>query len=131
MARADGGAYTPMTLAELAEYMSGAEETLRWRLVAEFLEEYSWEPGPIRAGLLTAAPGPTDDERWDVFLAALAEHLSSREGQSAPSWVGFRPLHRFWFPFNTQAARADAIVHAPASFRSRGIFVAPQELGVA
>jgi len=37
----------------------------------------------------------------------------------------------FWFPFNSAAARIDAMLHAPASFRSRGIFVAPQELGVA
>jgi hypothetical protein len=38
---------------------------------------------------------------------------------------------RFWFPFNTPSARADALVHAPAAFRRRGIFVAPQELEVA
>jgi len=37
----------------------------------------------------------------------------------------------FWFPFDSAAARVDAVVHAPASFRSRGIFVAPEELSVA
>jgi len=36
-----------------------------------------------------------------------------------------------WFPFDTKAARADALVHAPAAFRRRGVFVAPQELEVA
>jgi hypothetical protein len=44
---------------------------------------------------------------------------------------GYRSLQRFWFPFNTRAARVDAIVHAPAAFRRRGVFVAPQELEVA
>lgn len=32
---------------------------------------------------------------------------------------------------NTRAARSDAPVHAPAAFRRRGVFVAPQELEVA
>jgi hypothetical protein len=40
-------------------------------------------------------------------------------------------LRRFWFPFNTRAARVDALVHAPAAFRRRGVFVAPEELQVA
>lgn len=69
--------------------------------------------------------------RWDVFLAALAEHLAARDGRGAPSWVEFRSLRRLWFPFNTRAARVDAIVHALAAFRRRGVFVAAQELEVA
>jgi hypothetical protein len=40
-------------------------------------------------------------------------------------------LRTFWFPFNTRAARADALVHSPAAFRRRGVFIAPQELEVA
>ena len=51
--------------------------------------------------LLSEEPPGTGDEHWDVLLAALAEHL---------------------------AARADAVVHAPAAFRRRGVFIAPQEL---
>jgi hypothetical protein len=62
---------------------------LKWRLIAEFLEEYRWEPV---------------DER-------------------------FRLLEIFWFPFNTRAARADAIVHAPAAFRRRGLRDAPRAGG--
>ncbi|MFG1903169.1 hypothetical protein [Micromonospora carbonacea] len=71
------------------------------------------------------------DEHWDVFLAALAEHLALRDGRRGSRWCEQRSLARFWFPFNTRAARADAIVHAPAAFRRRGVFVAPQELDVA
>jgi len=36
-----------------------------------------------------------------------------------------------WFPFNTCAAQIDALVHAPAAFRRRGVDVAAQELEVA
>ena len=80
--------------------------------------------GPLGQGV----PGRAD---WDVFLAALAEHLAARDERGAPAWAERRRLRRFWFPFNTRAARADALVHAPAAFRRRGIFVAPQELEVA
>jgi len=66
-----------------------------------------------------------------VFLAALAEHLSARDGHAAPPWAESRSLRRFWFPFNTRAARVDAVVHAPAAFRRRGVYVAAQELEVA
>ena len=123
--------YRASTLAELAEGFAEADETTRWRLVAEFLEEYRWEPADTRHTLLVSEPPPTGDERWDVFLAALAEHLAARDDRAAPAWSESRCLRRFWFPFNTRAARADALVHAPAAFRRRGVFVAAHELEVA
>ena len=124
-------AYEPLSIARLGGLMAGADESHRWRLVAEFLEDYRWEPEASRVALLEDAPAPTGDERWDVFLAALAEHVAARDGRSAPDWVERRSLRQFWFPFNTRAARADAIVHAPAVFRRRGVYVSPQELEVA
>jgi hypothetical protein len=124
--------YRAMTLGDLARHLYRAEdEMLKWRLIAEFLEEYRWEPAGERFHLVADEPGSTGDERWDVFLAALAEHLALRDHRRAPGWAEKRELERFWFPFNTRAARVDAIVHAPAAFRRRGIFVAPQELEVA
>jgi hypothetical protein len=124
--------YQAMTVAGLAGYLASAQrDDLRWRLVAEFLEEYRHEPEPERTRLLAQEPPPTGDQRWDVFLAALAEHLAARDGRGEPAWAEQRRLRTFWFPFDTRAARADAIVHAPAAFRRRGIFVAPQELEVA
>jgi len=66
-----------------------------------------------------------------VLLGALAEHLAAQVDHAAPAWAALRSLRSFWFPFNTRAARSDALVHAPAAFRRRGVFVAPQELEVA
>lgn len=124
--------YRPMTLVGLAGHLAATgEDRDRWRLIAEFLEEYRHEPPAERAALLTDEPPSTGDERWDVFLAALAEHLAGRDDRGAPGWAAHRQLAVFWFPFNSAAARVDAVVHSPASFRSRGIFVAPGELGVA
>lgn len=126
-----GGGYRPLTLAALGELLVGVEDAARWRLVAEFLEEYRWEQPVTRPGLLVDEPPGTGDQRWDVFLAALAEYLAARDGRAAAAWTESRILRRFWFPFNTPAARVDAVVHAPAAFRRRGVFVAPQELMVA
>jgi hypothetical protein len=124
-------AYEPMTLVRLAALLDGKDDELRWRYVAEFLEEYRWEPVETRQALLAAEPSPTGDQRWDVFLAALAEHLAAVDGCRGPLWCESRVLRTFWFPFNTRAARVDALVHAPASFRRRGIFVSPHELKTA
>jgi hypothetical protein len=121
-----------MTLADLAGHLAAAgDDRHRWRLVAEFLEEYRHEPADERAALLVDEPPSSRYERWDVLLAAVAEHLATSDDKGAPAWSADRRLTVFWFPFNTPAARVDAMVHAPASFRSRGIFVAPGELSVA
>lgn len=131
-AAASPAVYRPMTLGELAGHLASADaDDHRWRLVAEMLEEYRHEPATERAALLADEPPRTGDERWDVFLAALAEHLATRDGRAAPSWAAGRRLEVFWFPFDSAAARVDAVVHAPVSFRSRGIFIAPGELEVA
>jgi hypothetical protein len=124
--------YQPMTLADLARFVAGEQDfDSQWRLVVEFLKEYHQEPAAVRPGLLEDAPGPTGDERWDVLFAGLAEHLAMREGKAAPEWSGSRGLRRFWFPFDTPGARAQAIVHAPAAFRRRGVFVAYYEIDAA
>jgi hypothetical protein len=124
--------YRPMTVAGLARHLAGAaDDSARWRLVAEFLEEYRHELAAERIALLADEPTEIGDQHWDVLLAALAEHLAAKDGRGGPAWAETRRLGRLWFPFNTPAARADAIVHAPASFRRRGVFVAAQELEVA
>lgn len=123
--------YQPLTLARLGSLLSGADDSLRWRLIAEFLEEFRREPPVTRLELLAEEPAGAGDEHWDVFLAALAEHLAARDDRAGPPWSESRVLRQLWFPFNTPAARVDAVVHAPIAFRRRGVYVARQELEVA
>lgn len=100
MRQANGGwRYQAMTLAELARLLLAASRSDWWRLVAEFHEEYRWEPVDLRHRLLATEPASTGDERWDVLLAALAEHLAARDSRGAPAWSEPRQLRRFWFPF--------------------------------
>jgi hypothetical protein len=123
--------YLPLTVADLGKLMSGADQSGRWRLVAEFLEDYRHEATGTRLALLEDEPPGTGDVRWDVFLAGLAEHLAEIDGRAAPPWADERSLEQLWFPFNTRAARVDALARAPAAFRRRGVYVAPEELKVA
>ncbi len=121
--------YQPMSLAELARFIAAEPDfDTRWRLVVEFLKEYRRDPAGARQRLLADAPGSTGDERWDVLFAGLAEHLAMRDGRDAPGWSASRGLRRFWFPFDTPGARAQALVHAPAALRRRGVFVADYEI---
>lgn len=76
--------YEPMTLVRLGTLLTDADDSVRWRLVAEFLEEYGWESVVSRAGLLEDEPASTGDEHWDVFLAALAEHVAPATDATAP-----------------------------------------------
>jgi hypothetical protein len=124
--------YQPMTIAKLAAFIAAEWDfDVRWRLVVEFLKEYHQEPAGCRQRLLADAPGPTGDERWDVLFEGLAEHLAMRDGKDAPPWSASCGLRRFWFPFDTPGARAQALVHAPAAFRKRGVFVADYEIDAA
>lgn len=115
-------------MARLGTLMTGTDDPRRWRLVAEFLEDYRQEPREARAGLLADPPAPAGDSHRNVFPAALPGHAAARDGRHpAPGRAEDRALPSSWFPFNTRAARADAIVHAPAAFRRRGVYVSPQE----
>lgn len=125
----DRDGYQPMTLAALAPLLAGVtDEPTRFRLVLEFLEEFQWEKPGDRLGLLEEEPGPTQDRRWDVLLAGLAEHLAAQDGQAGPAWADQRALETFWFLDNTPGGRADALVRAPAALRRRGVFISADDL---
>lgn len=109
------------SLADLADWLAGSSEPERWRLVAEFLEEYRHEPPGIQSRLLESEPAGTGDERWDVFLGALAEHLAALADQAPPQWACRRMLRSFWFPFDTRAARRRPGERAGSVPSARGV----------
>ncbi|MFI6796673.1 hypothetical protein [Streptosporangium canum] len=77
--------YQAASVAVLAGWLTDhPDEETRWRLVAEFLEEYRREPPVVRLALLSPEPSSVGDPHWDVFLAALAEHLAAKDGHAGP-----------------------------------------------
>ncbi|MGH9129162.1 MAG: hypothetical protein ACRDY2_09390 [Acidimicrobiales bacterium] len=121
-----------MTVTDLARWMATLpDDRDRWRAFFEFLDEYDGEPPEGRGRLLAGTPPLLNDLRWDTCVAALAEHLSLRDGLQPPGWVrdAGRALDRFWFPAHTTpATRAEAYVTSPASFACRGIFIERHDL---
>jgi hypothetical protein len=71
----------------LGRLLASADESRRWRLIAEFLEDCRWETAETRVRLLDVEPPATGDQMWDIFLflAALAEHVAARDGRAAAS----------------------------------------------
>lgn len=118
-----------MRLTDLANHLiAEPDEKIRWRLVWEFLEEYSWEPSEIQIGLLIDEPSSVGDVRWDALLAALSEHFSAEHDLAPPEWTEHRVLKRAWFPAELAILRMDALVWAPAAFQKHGVFVSINDL---
>ncbi|MGH9293916.1 MAG: hypothetical protein ACRD0B_01175 [Acidimicrobiales bacterium] len=118
--------YRAMTLAELAlRITERPEHARRRRIILEFIEEYRHEPIEVRPKLLSERPASTGSRRYDAFLGALAEHLAYHDELPVPSWTyeDDRFLEQWWFPIDLPSVRADALVHGPAAFRIRGIFL--------
>lgn len=124
--------YQPMTMAGLADHLSHAtDEKIRWKHVWEFLEDYHWEPAARQPQLFTDEPALTGEHRWDVLLAALAEHLAAQLDLAPPSWTESRTLETPWFPSTLHSKRMEALVWAPAAFRKHGVFLSVQDLRAA
>lgn len=127
--------YTPMTIAELGQALAELpdETAVPWRVVREFLVEFFHEEPTRQAVLLRDPPSHTGSERWDAFLAALAEHLAFHHQVRCPAWTQEekRSLRTAWFTSSLPAARAAAMETSPASFRRRLIFLDRADLDVA
>lgn len=124
--------YRPMVMSELGARLARVEdERVRWKLVWEFLEEYRWEPADHQLALLETEPEPIGDERWDVLLAALAEHLAAKHDAAPPGWTVSRTLRTPWFPSDLPSKRVEALLWAPAAFRKHGVFLSSMDLEAA
>lgn len=122
------GAGARHTLARVAErILSGAT---RREAVADFLDDLRWAVDQHDVRRRVEQEPAHVDRQVDAYLAALAEHLCSARRMTAPAWVleSERFLTRFWFPSNTPALDARAIVESPAAFRRRNIFIAAASL---
>lgn len=119
--------FQPMSLADVARaarrHAGDGESVLR--LCLQFIDDFREADASIRGDLLRTAPGSTGDQRWDAFLAALAEHLAYHDGLPVPRWAdrGDRFLKSWWFLSDLPSVRAAALAESPAAFRRRGVFI--------
>jgi transcriptional regulator with XRE-family HTH domain len=124
---------TTFRIADLATAISDTDdESVRLRLVFELLRGAADDGRPLRL-LVAAEPAPTGDARFDALLAAVAEHLCVHAGITPPAWVHEpqRVLDGLWRVVDLPAARAQALVQTPASFRRRGVLLDRHDLEAA
>ncbi len=123
--------YKPMTLVELSQHLSVHDNhETRWRLVLEFLEEFSHET-TNRAALLSEEPRDCGDPHWNLVIAAVAEHLAWHNNYPIPPWTEKQEwlwAGSIWYLDSLPSARVWAMAYSPAAFRRRGIFLLPEDL---
>jgi hypothetical protein len=118
-----------LSIADVAAGMRETTERVRLRMFFEFIRGAD-EVGRAAANLIDDEPGWVGDRRFDVLLAAAAEHISSQWCPSAPLWtVAYdRFLDFGWWVSDLPSARALAMVWTPAAFRRRGIYLDRHDL---
>ncbi len=107
----------PPTVADTAERIRAGDH---WRpAVRELLDALA-----VVDTVDATEPAPVSPQ-VDAYLAAVVEHVCSARGVSPPPWVldPARFLSRFWWPDGNEAFTAMCLVHSPAAFRRRGIFI--------
>jgi len=119
-------------LADLAVDLRGVrpgDTERKLRFVFEFLRAAADDGHPVFR-LVVSRPEPTGDERFDALLAAIAEDLSVKANVAPPSWAldEQRFLDHAWWVSDLPSGRAQALVHAPASYRRRGVMLDRRDL---
>lgn len=114
----------PRSLKEASE--RGCGSIYRTSLLREFLDEFYLERAPeARAQMLSEEPPSEDDDRWNAYLAAVAEHLAWQYRLPVPGWTQAprRFLKRPFYPCGLDSLKAILLVESPTAFRRRLIFV--------
>jgi len=95
------------------------------RKAAELTGRFGEADMAAQRRMITARPPSTGDERWDAFLAGLAEWLAVRAGLPAPTWVhdADRYLRHGWWVTPMTSMRAWEYAGSPVSFQIRGVYL--------
>lgn len=112
-------------------HLRAGDERRAYRELIQLNDDLAAEHGAVRVALAVACPGPTGDDRFDAFIAALVEHRLAEEGLPVPEWVDepSRFLDETWVvdPVAPPAEHAQT----PTAFGRHGVVVHPDELASA
>jgi len=120
-----GKKYIPLTLKMTAERIRNEGIKDGWIPIRDFMDDFYQADNQTRRNMIEEEPDTTGDERFDAYLAALAELFAYTYSLPVPYWCSHpcRFLKQWWFPTSAQTLHAMALVESPAAFRRRGIFI--------
>lgn len=105
-----------------------------WRyIILQSLDDYAStlrRGGPrLAAHFFDDEPAPTGSPHIDAALAALADHLATRDAWTIPAWA-HDPSRTVdaWYPDVPAHARLAARTQSPPAFRRRGIYLTSRSL---
>jgi len=110
------------------------DDVFKWRLLAhEFGLRWQSTPLEHRRALVETEPAPISPG-WDALVAAWVDHHCYHDGTQPPDWV-FKPsriYQGFWtyIPSQFEGLIIAAMVHSPAAFLARGVWVEERDLKV-
>lgn len=82
-----------------------------------------------RANDLDAAPSPTGKPVVDALVAAAAAHVAMTRGERVPRWANeaSRAVEPLWY-VGPPGFFANALVHSPLPFVTRGVLIEAESL---
>ena len=111
------------------------DDMFKWRILShEFGLRWQSTPLEDRPALVETEPALVSPG-WDALVAAWVDHHCYHDGIDPPDWV-FKPsrIYRdgFWTPIPAEfeGLIAAAMVHSPAAFLARGVWVEERDLKV-
>jgi len=115
---------------EVKSSLGRSQEAEARRLAFRFVELYDAATEAERVAMVTDAPEPAGDVRFDALLAGVIDFVCARHNAVPPGWVDDpeRFLDAWWFVSGMRTLHADAIAHSPISFARRGVFLTENAL---
>ena len=120
--------FRPLSVAEVAERAAGASQNFDLA-VREFIDTWGTMPRSSRIAAIAEEPIAVGRVE-DAYLAALAEHLATRDRLDPPVWTEKpeRFLREPFFAGGLESLTAILIVESPSAFRRRLIFISADGL---
>jgi transcriptional regulator with XRE-family HTH domain len=98
------------------------------RLVREMVSNSKLLKSDADRAAFFVAPSTTGDQRWDVMLAGVTEHLALQDGREPPAWTQGPRLAGAWYVGSMPSLRTYTLARSPFSLQIRGVMLDPADL---
>ena len=114
---------------EVRSALAGGDEDRAYRFVIQLADDLASLHGAERVAACVAPPVPSDDERFDAFIAGVVETRLDAEHLPHPVWLEhIAPLTNPWWVDHYTAGLDWVAASTPPPLRRRGVLIDAAEL---